>query len=107
MQDPTFWILVVLLEGEAHGYSITQRALELSDGEVKLGAGTLYTALDRLNDSALIMLSKQEIENGRARHYYRLTKDGQQAIAAEIDRREGVMKIAKARLKLASKGGAA
>jgi PadR family transcriptional regulator PadR len=104
MQDPTFWILVSLLQGEAHGYAITQRTLELS-GELKLSAGTLYTALERLLGEGLIEKTREAIENGRARHYYELRPEGRRAIEAEIKRRDTVSRIAKAQLKLS--GGVA
>jgi DNA-binding PadR family transcriptional regulator len=101
MQDPTFWILVSLLPGELHGYAIIQETKKLSSDRVRLGAGTLYTALDRLQAEGLIAESKERIEQGRARKYYRLGKKGRDAIGAEITRRESMARIAKARFKLA------
>lgn len=100
MQDTSFWILVSLLEGEAHGYAITRRTAELSDGAFKLGAGSLYSALDRLSDEGLISKGRQEIENGRARQYFRLLKKGKDAISEEIEQRANVVRMAKGRLKL-------
>lgn len=47
LREPTYLIMVSLGAGERHGYGITQEVLELSAGRVKLGAGTLYGALER------------------------------------------------------------
>lgn len=44
------YILASLARGECHGYGIARDAEELSDGRVRLAAGTLYGALNRLSD---------------------------------------------------------
>ena len=46
MREPTFHVLAAMLDGPLHGYGIIRRAHELTDGRVRLAAGTLYTALD-------------------------------------------------------------
>ncbi|MGH9192307.1 MAG: PadR family transcriptional regulator, partial [Acidimicrobiales bacterium] len=48
MQEPTFFILAALARGQAHGYLLLRSVDELSQGRVRLRAGTLYSALDRL-----------------------------------------------------------
>src|SRR5579862_2284500 len=40
-----FYILIVLAEGERHGYAIMREAAKQSGGTVRLGPGTLYTAI--------------------------------------------------------------
>jgi PadR family transcriptional regulator, regulatory protein PadR len=45
MREPTFHVLAPMLDGPLHGYGIIRRAHELTDGRVRLAAGTLYTAL--------------------------------------------------------------
>ena len=44
-------ILLALSDGAAHGYAIKQEAEARSEGTVRLGPGTLYTAIQRLLDA--------------------------------------------------------
>ncbi|MHB1433468.1 MAG: PadR family transcriptional regulator [Streptosporangiaceae bacterium] len=86
MQEATFLILTALADGSQHGYGIIGDVAAISDGRVKLRAGTLYTALDRLRADSLISLDREEIVDGRLRRYYRLTPDGARQLAAEAAR---------------------
>lgn len=86
MREPTFHVLAALLDGPLHGYGIINRAQGLSGGRVRLAAGTLYTALDRLRDAGLAEVDREEIVDGRARRYYRLTGAGREALRAEAAR---------------------
>ena len=86
MQQPTYFTLAALLDGPLHGYAIISRAGELSGGQVRLTAGTLYGALDRLSGEGLVEATGQEIVDGRARRYYRLTGAGREALEAEAQR---------------------
>ena len=49
MQEPTFLILTSLAAGPQHGYGIMTDVAQISEGRVRLRAGTLYAALDRLS----------------------------------------------------------
>lgn len=88
VRRPTYFVLAALLEGRAHGYAIIGRAADLSGGEVKLTAGTLYGALDRLGIEGLVEGDGEEIVHGRRRRYYRLTFAGREAVTAEARRLE-------------------
>lgn len=46
-------------------------------------AGTLYGALDRLQDEGMVKQDHEEIVNGRCRRYYRLTSQGEGALREE------------------------
>jgi DNA-binding PadR family transcriptional regulator len=107
VQEPTFLILAALAARPRHGYGIVQAVAELSSGEVKLRPGTLYGALDRLTEQGLIEPDHEEAVEGRLRRYYRLTDDGTQALAAEIERLQRHTDAARAQLRLAPFGGAA
>ena len=48
MQEASFLILTALADGSQHGYGIISEVSDISQGRVRLRAGTLYTALDRL-----------------------------------------------------------
>lgn len=86
MREPTYYTLAALLDGPLHGYAIIKRAAELSGGRVRLAAGTLYAALDRLTTAELVSTEREEVVNGRARRYYRLTDAGRHALEAEAAR---------------------
>ena len=86
MQEATFLILTALADGSQHGYGIIAEVQEISDGRVRLRAGTLYTALDRLRADGLIEVDREEIVEGRLRRYYRLTTEGTGRLAAEATR---------------------
>ena len=79
-------MLAALLDGRLHGYGIVQRASELSEGRVRLSAGTLYGALDALAEQGLVALDGEETVGGRLRRYYRLTDVGLEAVRAEAER---------------------
>ena len=85
MREPTFLVLTALAAGPLHGYGIIREVSALSQGETVLGAGTLYGALDRLAEQGLIAVDREEIVSGRPRRYFRITDDGQDALA-EIGR---------------------
>ena len=58
----------------------------MSDDRVRLGAGTLYGILDRLVEAGYTEASGEVVVDGRLRRYYRLTRDGLAALAAETAR---------------------
>lgn len=81
-------IVLALLDGEQHGYALMRRVAELSDGAVKMGAGTLYGTLNRLVADGLIAETTdrtQRTENER-RRYYELTGNGRAIALAELSR---------------------
>lgn len=86
MQEATFLILTALAADSQHGYGIITEVAEISGGRVRLRAGTLYTALDRLRAGGLIAVDREEIVEGRLRRYYRLTPEGTTQLAAEAAR---------------------
>jgi len=86
MQEATFLILTALAGGIQHGYGIITDVERISGRRVRLRAGTLYTALERLRTDALVEVDREEIVDGRLRRYYRLTAVGQERLAAEAAR---------------------
>jgi DNA-binding PadR family transcriptional regulator len=96
---------VVLVPSTQHGYGIIADVAQISDGRVRLRAGTLYSALDRLRIDGLVTVDREEIVGGRLRRYYRLTPEGTRQLAAEAARFQANAAAALARLGLA--GGTA
>jgi PadR family transcriptional regulator, regulatory protein PadR len=76
-------VLSILGEGESYGYAIIQRVKELSDEEIAWTDGMLYPVLHRLEKDGLIEAEWKQSDTGRDRKYYRLTKDGRDALQAE------------------------
>jgi PadR family transcriptional regulator len=99
MRAPTFWILTALASEPRHGYGVIQEAAALSDGRIRLQAGTLYAALDRLAAEGLVEIDREELVDGRARRYYRLTRSGAGALSAETERLRAGLRAATAQLK--------
>jgi DNA-binding PadR family transcriptional regulator len=98
MQEPTFLILTALAERPQHGYGIMRDAERISDGRVRLRAGTLYAALDRLQADGMVAADREEVVDGRLRRYYRLTDEGAAGLAAEVERLRRRAETAAARL---------
>jgi DNA-binding PadR family transcriptional regulator len=101
MQEATFLILTALAAGSQHGYGIITDVREISGGRVRLRAGTLYAALDRLRGGSVIDVDREEVVEGRLRRYYRLTPTGERLLAAEAGRLHANAAAALSRLNLA------
>ena len=105
MQEATFLILTALAAGSQHGYGIITDVEQISKGRVRLRAGTLYTALERLRTDRLIEVDREEIVESRLRRYYRLTPTGAERLAEEADRLRSNARVAMSRLEMS--GGVA
>jgi DNA-binding PadR family transcriptional regulator len=101
MQEATFLILTALAAGSQHGYGIIADVARISGGRVRLRAGTLYSALDRLRLDGLVSVDREEVVEGRLRRYYQLTAEGATQLAAEAARFQANAATALARLGLA------
>ncbi len=76
-------VLSVLTEGESYGYSLIQRVRELSGGQIEWTEGMLYPVLHWMEKEDLIASEWRVGETGRKRKYYRLRKEGRQALQDE------------------------
>jgi len=87
----TFHILLSLYDGVKHGYGIKREVEQRTDGLIRLGAGTLYEAIERLDRSGLIAEARPPAgapkENARWR-FYRMTAHGRRTLEAELRRLE-------------------
>lgn len=86
MTEQALFILASLAKGELHGYGIARDVEELSDGRIRLTAGTIYGALSRLSDDGLVEPAGEQEVQGRRRRDYRITGAGEAALAAEVER---------------------
>lgn len=90
--DPELLILMSLAEGARHGYSV-MRDIEQFAG-VKLGPGTLYTAITRLVEKGMI---RPEPAADRQRPY-RLTKSGLASLTEEVQKMRRIVNVGTRRL---------
>jgi DNA-binding PadR family transcriptional regulator len=92
-------ILLSLAADDLHGYGIMQEVLRQSEGQYKLGPGTLYDNLQKLTERRLVLeLGKRPGDDDPRRRYYRLSTQGRAVLTAEIARLESVIRQAKLRL---------
>jgi DNA-binding PadR family transcriptional regulator len=97
LTSSVFHILLALSDGDLHGYGIMQEVAEHTDGQIRLGPGTLYGAIKRLLGSGLIVEADErpdpEMDDER-RRYYRLTEFGKQVLKAEVQRISKLVSVA-------------
>jgi len=90
--EPALLILVSLAGGERHGYSMTEDIAAIAG--VRLGPGTLYGALARMEARGLIEpLAAQDRRNP-----YRLTALGERALRARLAAMDAIARIGQQRL---------
>ena len=89
-----FHILLALTDGDRHGYGVIQDVEQRTGGDMRLGTGTLYTAIARLVTLGLIGESGREDDR---RRYYRLLPLGRAVLQAETRRLEALVRHAHAR----------
>ncbi len=95
-----FHILLALSSGERHGYGIMKQVEVDSQGNVKMGAGTLYGSLKRMLDAGLVKESDKRVDpemDDERRIYYQITGVGAKALAAELKRYQDLVKLAQKR----------
>jgi DNA-binding PadR family transcriptional regulator len=98
-------ILLALADGERHGYGIKQDVERQTDSAVRLGPGTLYEAIQRLEATGLIEESSGNRQpTDRARRYYRLTRQGWAALRKEIEGLQRLLDQAQSNSKLRRTG---
>jgi DNA-binding PadR family transcriptional regulator len=89
-------ILLGLAEGARHGYAIMKEVERQTDGRLTPGAGSLYAALQRLQDDGLIAEAPAADGGepaGPRRRYYLLTAFGRSVASAELLRMARVIQI--------------
>jgi PadR family transcriptional regulator PadR len=73
-------ILRTLARGPLHGYAIARRIKESSEGEVKVEAGSLYPALNRMLVKGWLKAEWGISENNRKARFYNLTREGRKQL---------------------------
>jgi len=81
LTETTYYILLSLNE-PAHGYLVMQHVEQMSEGTVRIAAGTMYGALENLSKQQLIKIVPGE---GR-RKVYQITEEGKDLVKLEHQR---------------------
>ena len=98
-------ILLALAADDLHGYAIMKEVARHSEGQYKLGPGTLYHNLEKLMDRGLVKVTlRQSKKEETPRRYYQLTGFGRRVLSADLDRLRNVLKEAKLHLHPADSG---
>lgn len=95
LTETTFYILLALLE-PAHGYLIMQKVEELSNGDVRLAAGTLYGAIENLIKLKFIMPVPTD---DKRRKVYLITEKGREILKLDLERIKHMAKVTENALK--------
>jgi DNA-binding PadR family transcriptional regulator len=95
-----FHILLALADQDRHGYAIILDVAERTGGALRLGTGTLYTAISRLLEQGVIEEPDERPsaeEDDERRRYYRLTAFGREVANAEARRLAALVRMARSR----------
>jgi PadR family transcriptional regulator PadR len=76
-------ILQVIALEPMHGWAIGQRIRQMSNDELRVGQGSLYPALHKLEQQGWIEAEWAPSENNRRAKYYQLTREGRRALKTE------------------------
>ncbi len=79
-------ILKVIHVEPMHGWGITKRIQQVSDGALKVNQGSLYTSLLRMTRAGWVKAEWRVTENNRKAKYYRITGAGVKQLGAEEER---------------------
>jgi len=81
MTETAYYILLSLAQPR-HGYGIILHVAEITNERIKLGSGTVYGTLTKLQKKGVISIYSDE----ERRTVYEITDIGKQLILAEIER---------------------
>lgn len=90
MTEAVYYILLAV-KNPNHGYGIIQDVLEMTNGRVNLGPGTLYGAINSLLEKGWIELYSEE-KSSRKKKSYIITPLGVEAFKKEIERLNELIK---------------
>lgn len=76
-------VLRVISLEPMHGWAIAQRIRQMSNDELRVGQGSLYPALHKLEQEGWITAEWRPSENNRRAKYYALTRAGRKVLESE------------------------
>jgi len=102
-----FHILLALANGERHGYGIMQEIAAATQGQMRIGPGTLYRSIKQMLAAGMLEESDERPDpalDDERRRYYRMTGFGQRVAQAEALRLARLVREAQARRLLPGAG---
>jgi len=78
-------VLKTLALESMHGWGISQRIQQISQGVLCINQGSLYPALYRLEQKGWIASEWGNSENNRKAKFYKLTRSGRKQLAEETE----------------------
>lgn len=95
LTESYYYILLCLYKGPNHGYGIMQETMKLSNDRVKIGSGTMYTAVSKMIKKGWIKDRDEENKADDRRRTYEITSEGTDTLYQEIERLKGLLNSAK------------
>jgi DNA-binding PadR family transcriptional regulator len=96
---PVVLHMLLALAGERqgkHGYALAREVEDVSEGQIRMGPGTLYGSIQRMMDASLIEeSSRRGAADDDRRRFYRLTPFGRKVLELEVARLDAVVTIAR------------
>lgn len=96
LKPDVFTILLVLLDGERHGYAIMKASAQRRGSRGALQPGALYRLLRQMLDSGLVTeLDRRQVDDSadERRRYYAITEWGIEVAAAEAQRMSDLVEV--------------
>jgi DNA-binding PadR family transcriptional regulator len=80
-----------------HGYAVAREVEELTEGQIRMGPGTLYGSIQRMLEASLIeeRHARATANDDERRRYYRITAFGRRVLELEVTRLAHVVAIAR------------
>jgi DNA-binding PadR family transcriptional regulator len=91
LTETTFYILLALIQ-PSHGYAVMQKIEEMSEGQVRIAAGTLYGALENLVRQKQITPVRSDDPRRKS---YAITDLGRKILKADCQRMEHMVMLTK------------
>lgn len=100
MTPAFFHILLSMVDEEKHGYAIMREVSERTSGTIRLGPGSLYWSINRLQEAGLIEEADERPDpdnDDERRRYYRLSGLGRDVLTSEAETLAEIVAYARAK----------
>lgn len=103
-----FQILLALAEEDLHGLAIMKAVLDQTGGHMRLWPAMLYGSLKQMAEAGLIeeLAGEEGASDSDRRRFYGITAEGRTALATEVERLAGYIRLAEERQVIDGKVGA-
>jgi DNA-binding PadR family transcriptional regulator len=95
LSPPVLHVLLALGRDALHGYGILEAIEAKTGGRASILPGTLYATMNRMVDDGLIEEAERPADADARRKYYRITPLGERLVAAESERLQALLDVAR------------